>query len=354
VGANNAPHYLDLLVIMLDPMSWGQLHRSMPQTKALLEELDFLQFTQYSAVGDNSGPNQAALYSGKPLADRDGIANDGKSEWLWDTLRKAGYATLKGEDGCIENSNMLQSLKPNTTHGEALNQMFCFDFNRPSCLGPEPAASYLLRYGRQFIDAYGGSSTDESRQPWAAFLHFVDSHEDTSTLSTLLDPLLANFLRETFDSGKLSNAMVVMISDHGLHYGPYFQTLSGRRERTEPLLYTRMPPKICESSQGRSMEANAPLWTTPFDVHQTMIDLTVGRDDGDTTDSLLTPLPRARTSCCGAAAIPKCFCELHDIFGRKSKMAKSCPKTPQLPSILSFYADIPKNNRPVLVHPNCS
>jgi len=68
----------------------------------------------------------------------------------------------------------------------------------------------------------------------------------------------------------------------------------------------------------------------------------------------LTPLPRAQTLCCGAAAIPKLFCELHDIFGRKSKMAKSCPKTPQLPSILSFYADIPKNNRPVLVHPNCS
>ena len=353
-GDDNVPAWnLDLLVIMLDPMSRGQLHRSMPQTKAILEDLGFLQFTQYSAVGDNSGPNQAALYSGKPLVDRDGITSDGKSEWLWDTLRKAGYATLKGEVGCIENSNMLQSLKPNTTHGEALHSMFCFDFNRPNCLGSDPAASHLLQYGMQFIETYG-SDTDASRQPWAAFVHFVDSHEDTMTLSTLLDPLLANFLRDVFDSGKLSNAMVMMISDHGLHYGPYFQTLSGRRERTEPLLYIRLPPKIRESSQGRAMEANAPLWTTPFDVHQTMIDLTVGRDDEDKTESLLTPLPNSRKYCRGGVGIPLRFCELHDIFGEKAELTESCSKSPHPPSILSFYADIPKDNRPTLLQLNCS
>jgi hypothetical protein len=98
------------MVIMLDPMSRSHLQRSMPQTIAILRELEFLQFSKYSAVGDNSGPNQAALYSGKPLSDRDGISKKGsESEWLWDTLRQAGYVTLKGEDGCIENSNMLQS-----------------------------------------------------------------------------------------------------------------------------------------------------------------------------------------------------------------------------------------------------
>jgi hypothetical protein len=344
---------LDLLIIMLDPMSRGQLYRSMPQTKAILDELDFVQFTQYSAVGDNSGPNQAALYSGKSLADRDGITNDGKSEWLWDTLRKAGYATLKGEDGCIENSNMLQSLKPNTTHGHALGKMFCFDFNRPNCLGKEPAASQLLRYGKQFIDAYG-STSNYPRQPFAAFLHFVDSHEDTSTLSTLLDSMLASFFREAFDSGKLANATVVVISDHGLHYGPYFQTLSGRRERTEPLLFIRTPPAVRESSKGHIMESNAPLWTTPFDVYQTMIELTVGRMDRNTSQSLLMPLPETRKTCHGTPTIPKRFCDIHDAFAGKEDVTESCPKTPRPPSILSFYADIPKDNRPMLLQNNCT
>jgi hypothetical protein len=315
---NGVPIGYDLMVIMLDPMSRSHLQRSMPQTIAILRELEFLQFSKYSAVGDNSGPNQAALYSGKPLSDRDGISKKGsESEWLWDTLRQAGYVTLKGEDGCIENSNMLQSLKPNTTHGEALNQMFCFDFNRPSCLGTEPSASYLLRYGKEFVNTYG-SADDGSSPPWAAFLHFVDSHEDTMTLSFSLDSLLANFLRELYESGKLSKALVMLISDHGLHYGPYFQTLSGRRERTEPLLYIHTPSEVRRSHHGRTLQANTGLWTTPFDVYQTMKDMTVGRDKMDKTESLLTRLPDARKACRGATVIPERFCELNDIFEGKS------------------------------------
>jgi hypothetical protein len=174
------------------------------------------------------------------------------------------------------------------------------------------------------------------------------------TLSTLLDPLLANFLRKLYESGKLSNALVMLLSDHGLHYGPYFQTLSGRRERTEPLLYMRTPFQVRESLHGRTMEANAGLWTTPFDAHQTMLDMTVGRDAMDETESLFTPLPDARKSCRGASAIPERFCVLHDIFEGKSQTTETCPKMPQPPSILSFYADIPKNNRPMLLSQKCS
>jgi hypothetical protein len=246
---------------------------------------------------------------------------------------------------------MLQSLKPNTTHGEALNQMFCFDFNRPNCLGPEPAASYLLQYGTNFIDTYGSG---KDGPPWAAFLHFVDSHEDTMTLSTLLDSLLADFLRKLYESGKLSNAVVMLLSDHGLHYGPHFQTLSGRRERTEPLLYIRTPSQVRESLDGRMMEANAGLWTTPFDVYQTMLDMTVGRDAMHKSESLFTELPDARKVCGGASAIPERFCALHDIFEGKSQTTEACPKTPMAPSILSFYADIPRNNRPMLLSQKCS
>ena len=115
---------------------------------------------------------------------------DGGGIWLWDRLREAGYVTLKAEDGCIENSNMLQSLKPNTTHGDALHELFCFDYDRPNCLGPELSSTILLRYGAQFIEAYDRVST-----PWAAFLHLIDSHEDTMVLSSTIDAGISSFLR---------------------------------------------------------------------------------------------------------------------------------------------------------------
>ena len=89
-------------------------------------------------------------------------------------------------------------------------------------------------------------------------------------------------------------------------------------------------------------------------MHQTLIDVTVGRDDGDTTESLLTPLPSARESCRGAASIPERFCDLHDTFDQKSNQSHLCQKAPRPPSILSFYADVPKDHRPHFQDNNCS
>ena len=97
----------NLLVIMIDPLSRQQLKRSLPNTWALLELLGFIDFPRYTAVGNNSGPNQAALYSGLPLAARQDIRSSSKSTeriWLWDRLKDAGYMTMKAEDGCISNS----------------------------------------------------------------------------------------------------------------------------------------------------------------------------------------------------------------------------------------------------------
>ena len=112
--------------------------------------------------------------------------------------------------------------------GEALSSMLCFDFSRPNCAGSKLAAEHLTEYGKQFIQEYGhGGSTSSSSQrtqPWAAFMHFIDSHEDTSTLVNMLDKPIHDFLRSLRDDGYLNNTVVAVVSDHGLHYGPYFQS----------------------------------------------------------------------------------------------------------------------------------
>ncbi len=100
----------NLLFVMIDPLSRLQLRRSLPNTFALLEALGFVDFVHYTAVGNNSGPNQAALYSGMKLeGGRQGIkgsdaakeGGDKRRLWLWDRLKKAGYMTMKIEDGCV-------------------------------------------------------------------------------------------------------------------------------------------------------------------------------------------------------------------------------------------------------------
>ena len=86
------------------------------------------------------------------------------------------------KDGCIENSNMVQSINPKTTHGKALHRLFCWDFIRPNCLGATAAATHLTNYAFDFIKQY-------TNRPWAAFLSFIDSHEDTVRLILIYDVL---------------------------------------------------------------------------------------------------------------------------------------------------------------------
>ena len=57
----------NITIIMIDPISRPQFDFIMPRTKTLLEEEYFLYFTNYTTVGNNSGPNQAALYAGYKL-----------------------------------------------------------------------------------------------------------------------------------------------------------------------------------------------------------------------------------------------------------------------------------------------
>ena len=99
---NDRDERTNLLFIMIDPLSRLQLKRSLPNTWALLELLGFVDFVHYTAVGNNSGPNQAALYSGMKLdGGRQGIKGSDTRLWIWDRLKKAGYMTMKVEDGCV-------------------------------------------------------------------------------------------------------------------------------------------------------------------------------------------------------------------------------------------------------------
>lgn len=108
---------------------------------------------------------------------------------------------------------MVQSIQPQTHHGKQLHEMFCFSFDRPNCLGGQLAAEHLIDYALQFVNTYNRKDDNSSPQakPWAAFLSFIDSHEDSLTLISYLDGLLLNFLQQI----PTKNTMILFLSDHG-------------------------------------------------------------------------------------------------------------------------------------------
>ena len=104
--------------------------------------------------------------------------------------------------------------------------------------------------------------------PWASITHLVDSHEDSFGLAVVADAPLASFLKTV---GSRDDTLTVVLSDHGLHYGEYFLTPHGRRERNNPLLHVRAPPR------GRAaIDSNAAARVGPFDMHATFLDVLLG------------------------------------------------------------------------------
>jgi hypothetical protein len=342
----------NILLVLLDPISRAHFERAMTKTRRVLRELDFIEFAKYTAVGPNSGPNQAALYSGVPLESRNGIGQNLHGEkWLWDQLRDSGYITLKAEDGCVENSNMIQSLVPNTTHGSALAGLFCFDsFSRPNCIGPDPASALLFQYSEQFISTYENSRrSNNPNLRWASFLHFTDSHEDTMLLAGTIDEGLSKFLKNLETSGSFENSVVVLCSDHGLHYGPMFESRQGRREATEPILHVRIPAFLREDIDMNIVRNNSVLWTTPFDLHETLLHLTQTAHNTPMIPrrgiSLAKPLPSNRQDCKTTSdLIPIKYCDLQQ--GEEMSSIEHPHAT--MPSLDSFFLDIPLNRRPRL------
>ena len=137
-AAAAAPARPNLLFVMIDPISRLQFSQQLPDLDRLLASSGFSAFDGYGAVGDNSGPNQVAMFLGERLGTRS-VASLRNRTWLWDALRQAGYATLKAEDGCVLNSNMIASMRPRTTHGAQLERLFCYAFDEPNCLGDKCA-----------------------------------------------------------------------------------------------------------------------------------------------------------------------------------------------------------------------
>ena len=88
--------------------------------------------------------------------------------------------------------------------------------------------------------------------------------------------------------------------------------------------------------------ANSEKWVSPFDVHQTIVDLFLRqKQEKSVGSSLLKPLVN-RISCFDTPGVPRQFCS---IVEPTKTIKKSCSFMSSPPSIYSFYADIPKVNK---------
>jgi hypothetical protein len=257
------------------------------------------RFELFTVVGSNSPRNQLPMLSGYtslqwerdhggkslecivPGFD-DGVRADRHNKcdkWVFDAYAAAGYATYFGTNMCdwgvMEEVYPFDTLHPPVDHH--LMEPWChvdYDVDklyfRPMsrCLGGRPAHAALMKYERDFLRAYAPLP----RLSWSVYL---EGHEPTFRAMSLLDAdLAAHLLHLRAAHGE--RLAILLISDHGIHYGKYYDgAKAGAREHALPLFYALFPRRVLGANPAveAALCANQRRLVSPFDVHATLLHL---------------------------------------------------------------------------------
>ena len=182
------------------------------------------------------------------------------------------------------------------------------------CLGGAAAHEPLMKYERDFLRAYGG----QPRLSWSVYL---EGHEPSFRAMANLDAdLAAHLLRLRAEHGE--RTAVLIVSDHGIHYGKYYDgAAAGPAEHALPLFYALMPRALLAAhpEMARALHTNQQRLVSPFDIHATLrhfvshpqppaaIDFHEAPHSQRTPRSLLTEIDRERT--CNDARVPADSCQ---------------------------------------------
>ncbi|CAH1187353.1 unnamed protein product [Phyllotreta striolata] len=320
------PDRLNVLVFGIDSISRMNLYRQLPLTLEYLKGLEIVELLGYNKVGDNTFPNLIPVLTGLSESEL------GKSCWpnntdyfdnctfLWNSYKEKGFLTAYAEDSSwmgLFNYQRMGFIKQPTDY--AYNY-----FNRYSekVIGNSRHLNVIFCEGgrhvyKDFIDytINFAKTMDANNLPYFGFFWEVGISHDLLNMPRQGD---ADFLRlfKTLAEGKhLDNTALIFMSDHGMRWGSIRETYQGRMEERLPFLNLLLPQSFRNKypSAYNNLLLNSMRLTTPFDLHETLMDLAdppqLARDLNRPPSrgiSLFRPIGETRT--CSDAGIAEHWC----------------------------------------------
>ena len=339
---------LSVLMVGLDAVSRINFHRQMPKTERLLRKMDAIELLGYNKVADNTFPNLVPVLSGLSENELRNSCWTGDSyfddcSWVWEKYRAAGYRTVFGEDAVwmglftylkkgFKHQPTDYYIRPYIKAGED-DLGYKRKMNANLCVGAQPSIAVLLRYISNFAQKMA------DRDTFGLFWGTSLTH-DFLNYPSLGDSLYERFFIELLMSGALNNTLLVFMSDHGIRWGDIRETYQGRLEERLPFVFLVFPKWFQQeyAFAVANVRRNTRRLTSPFDLHQTLLDLLdperVGQEwvKQRTEElerlthkprgiSLFLPVPSART--CEEAGIERhwCTCQRSEVLSRDDSVA---------------------------------
>ena len=319
----NPSEIMNIVMIGIDSMSRLNYERNMPRTrKYVLDNLQGIEFVGYNKVADRAFGNMIPLLVGKSreeLTIGKGKPLDDEA-FLWNLFSERGYRTLYAEDWSD------QSVFPFGKEG----------FHRP------PADYYMRPFNLEIQDekdlwnsghrCFGGTPDTQlvldymldcasvfKHKPYFAYAFTSRLTRDDFNAASLADEMYLSFFKKLKVGGHLQNTTIIFYSNQGQRCGLMRETYVGQLEERLPMLNIIFPDWFLEKypNIAETLRTNAHRLITPFDVHETIIDLLVLKGDFKRTGnirqraiSLLQEVPAQRT--CAHAYIKHQWCTCHN------------------------------------------
>lgn len=275
----------NVLIMGLSSMSRLNFHRTMPATAGFLKDKGAIEFMGYNtATNDPRITNLIPVLMGlshsemKTICWPDPLSTLDKCPHIWERFKDAGYFTALLEDTAKLSILNINHFKfPGFSYSPTDYYLYPFlqeventKAGNPYCLGSKFAFQVMLDY---LVDL---TTTLMSFRLFGMFWESSVTYKDRNN-PMLLDYSYKTMIKKLYDSGYLNKTVLIVLSDHGAVYGNMTKTKQGWKglEERLPLLHILPPPSFSKeySSAYENLKENSQRLTTPFDVHDTLIDL---------------------------------------------------------------------------------
>jgi len=276
---------LNVLLMYFDAVSRRQFFRNLPKTVQKLESLNnsgimhLNQFFRYGVIGFNTNRNSLGLFAGIQLE------RGKKGVPIWEDYRNRGYVAGAADDHC-EDWDATYNNRTEISLDHELIAPFCLpeyhertgnphgNFKgaysiRRRCITGKYVHNYVLDYTRQFINTYDGTN------PWFFRSSFIEGHEGTAEVLSLMDDDLVDFF-DTLNEETLNRTAIIIMSDHGLHMGlSYLFSDQGRTEHKLPHLTTLIPERFLNEYPvlRTNLDNNEQKLISAYDIYATLRDI---------------------------------------------------------------------------------
>ncbi|CAG8633479.1 3139_t:CDS:10, partial [Ambispora leptoticha] len=335
---NQSPLADDVVFLLLDAVSREHFNEEFPKTVNFLKNMqqytnnthETFSFNRYNVLGLNSPPNKAFLYSGQSRDYLNWNKGSAKATWLWELFEDQGFVTMHSDgecgdwwewpftgyaDGAITyyyqkvrghlpaqhqfphvsicdvyklskdkefgrtcrlQHDMDSQYESNTIAGMIVNSRFC--------MGQKAGYEVQFDYLRQFLDVYKGLDENEEYYKRFATVTLMDTHSPEKKIKSL-DDSMVKLLTDLLIGGESGekpllhpNSVVVILSDHGIHYGSEFASYEGYFHHKQPPLHMILPKTIADLHRPGFL-INKDKLTTHMDLHMTLLYLAFGQSE---------------------------------------------------------------------------